>query len=526
MNNLEEGYRSGLLRAGVIVLLCLAVCLHSPEKAFGARNFENEKEAFAFLINEMKCNPAAASGIMANLYAESNFSPTVWGGGVSYGICQWLGSRRTSLISFCSARGLDYSTMAGQLRFLEYELDTIYPSTYSKIKNVSNDEEGAYQAAYTFCYEFERPSNKSYRSAQRGDFAQNIFWPEYGALTATLTAEVTGDGIVLTWETLTDKRYLIFRCESEDGDYERIGKASDSGSGQYTDTSAQKGVTYYYQLRSAQDAQDDSFWSNKVSVKRSRSLGDTECDISLTRTEFTYSGKEKKPRVRVVYAGESLEKNKDYTVSYERNVKAGKKALVRITGMGDYSGEVQIRFLIRKAEQKLSTQPLAIPLSGKAEAVEAGQMGEITLQSSNKKVLKVKGQKLKALGFGTASITISAKATRNYKSAKAVVEAVVVPPSPVICSAQIVSARDDTISVRLKWKAKKSPNGFELQYTKALTFEKRAQTVQIRKGSKRTLKLRDLEAGKDWIFRIRTVKIVRGKKLYSQWSEIMGLGDT
>ena len=515
-----------------IGLWLLCMLLLSAQPANAARNFENEQEAFSYMISEMKLSPAAASGIMANIYAESNFSTTIWDrSGVSYGICQWLGSRKTALFNFCASRGLDRGSLTAQLRFMEHELETIYPSTFNKIKSVENSEDGAYSAAYTFCYEFERPASKAYRSSQRGGYARNIFWPEYGALTARLSAETTEDGIALTWQAHTGKTYLVYRADSENGSFKRIGKASEPGSGTYLDTTAEKGVTYYYQLRSAAEKKDMTYWSNKVSAMDGMELDDAECDISISRAEYTYTGKAKKPKVTVIYNGKELVKNRDYTVTYEKNIDAGKRASVIVTGMGDYSGTQTIRFRIRKAKPQLDTGTLTVPFTGKAEEIDVGQSGKITLKSSDRRVLKVKGEKLKALKFGTATITITAAATKNYKSAKITVDAVVVPPTPVIKEIRVVNVDEDEdeATIKLFWSAKKAPDGFEIQYTTKNRFGRSAEKLTIEKGKKRNWRIEEIDglnSEKTWHFRIRIKKTVKKKTIYSDWSEVAVLGGT
>ena len=128
----------------------------------------------------MGYNAAAAAGLLANISAESGFRPTINGdSGRSYGICQWFSSRKTRLINFCQNRGLDYTTLYAQLRFLDYELETYYPSVDRYMKNVDNSPEGAYDAAYYFCYNFEAPANRTGQSTSRAKAAKTIFYPRY-----------------------------------------------------------------------------------------------------------------------------------------------------------------------------------------------------------------------------------------------------------------------------------------------------------------------------------------------------------
>ncbi|MCR5788520.1 MAG: Ig-like domain-containing protein [Lachnospiraceae bacterium] len=146
-----------------------------------ATSYSNEETIFRYLLSPMGLNKAAACGVLANIQAESGFRPGAVGdNGTSFGICQWHASRYTALINYCNSMSLDYQTLEGQLAYLNYELSGTYKnSVLAKLKSASNDANGAYQAGYDFCYNFERPSDKENRSKTRGNSAKNNFYPKY-----------------------------------------------------------------------------------------------------------------------------------------------------------------------------------------------------------------------------------------------------------------------------------------------------------------------------------------------------------
>ena len=59
----------------------------------------------------------------------------------------------------------------------------------------------------------------------------------------------------------------------------------------------------------------------------------------------TYTGKEIKPEPTITYNSVTLEKDKDYTLSYENNVNVG-QATVKVTFIGNYSGDASTAFEI------------------------------------------------------------------------------------------------------------------------------------------------------------------------------------
>ena len=131
----------------------------------------------------MEFNSAAACGIIANMNAESTglvADQEEIGGGGGYGICQWTGSRRDDLVSWCESNGYDYATLEGQLWFFRYEINEITPGLVSTLKSVPNTAEGAYNAAVAFCKQYEIPENTASAAIIRGQSAKSDFWPTYG----------------------------------------------------------------------------------------------------------------------------------------------------------------------------------------------------------------------------------------------------------------------------------------------------------------------------------------------------------
>lgn len=152
----------------------------SVEEAFSSGKYSNEQLIYIYAVKKMGYNPAAAAGLLANIKVESGFKPTASGdSGSSYGICQWHAARKTRLINWCESKGADYTTLAAQLAFLQYELETYYPAVHKYMKNVENSAQGAYDAGYYFCYNFEAPANKAGKSASRGSSAMNTYYPKY-----------------------------------------------------------------------------------------------------------------------------------------------------------------------------------------------------------------------------------------------------------------------------------------------------------------------------------------------------------
>ena len=72
-----------------------------------------------------------------------------------------------------------------------------------------------------------------------------------------------------------------------------------------------------------------------------------------------YTGKKVEPKVVVKYGDKELQKNIDYTVEYTNNINPG-NATVKITGKGNYYGEITKSFVIKE-----KTNNLSVALNGK-----------------------------------------------------------------------------------------------------------------------------------------------------------------
>ena len=169
-----------MLTAITLVILAAIVPLSAS-----ASTSNNKSEIFKQLTTKLDLNPAAACGIMANIEHESNFDPTLvitdTNGLLSGGLCQWNGGRFRNLQNFCYNNGYNYLSIDGQIAFLRHELSSgSYGYIYDYLKDVSNDAEGAYDAAWYWCYYFEVPANRSYKADCRGYEAETEYWPEYG----------------------------------------------------------------------------------------------------------------------------------------------------------------------------------------------------------------------------------------------------------------------------------------------------------------------------------------------------------
>ena len=165
--------------------------LETYNAALGGYNTANADAAYQFLRGELGMNSAQACGVLASMYTESRFEPTACNqtdtnGQTSYGLLQWNGARYDSLRDWCAANGHDYTTLAGQLHYLQYEITNTWEkqiwtrtdSSGNCFGTVADTADGAYAAGYTWARYFGRGASAYWYS--RGDYARDGFWPLYG----------------------------------------------------------------------------------------------------------------------------------------------------------------------------------------------------------------------------------------------------------------------------------------------------------------------------------------------------------
>lgn len=164
------------------------------------------------------------------------------------------------------------------------------------------------------------------------------------------------------------------------------------------------GTTIYTRTISYEEFSPSSYARAEITVNP-KSIADAA--VTGIPDSFPYDGSAKEPVPTVQYGTDTLEKDRDYTVSYKSNTNAG-TAVVTVAGMGDYVGEKQIAFQIKPVSLSKATAS-AIKnqtYTGKAlkPAVTLTYDGK-TLKSGTDYTLTYKANK----NAGTATVTVTGK---------------------------------------------------------------------------------------------------------------------
>ena len=125
----------------------------------------------------------------------------------------------------------------------------------------------------------------------------------------------------------------------------------------------------------------------------------------------------------------------------------------------------------------------------------------------------VSNSDLPSVAPSTSTITPNPSPTPN--SATTAPKIVAKPKS---VSIKKVKAAKKAISV--EWKKVSGVSGYEIQLATDKKFKKNKKTVTIKKQKTTKTTVKKLKAKKKYYVRIRTYKIVNGKKVYSSWSKV------
>ena len=155
----------------------------------------------------------------------------------------------------------------------------------------------------------------------------------------------------------------------------------------------------------------------------------------------------------------------------------------------------------------------------KAFALNAKTTGDGTLSyvSSNSKVAAVdKNGKVSIKGIGTATITIKASATENYKEASATVKITVNPKKATI--SKLTSPKK--AQAKVTWKKDSKVTGYQVVYASNKSFTKNVTTTSVKKNTQSSLTIKKLTSKTKVYVKVRSYKVVNGKKMYGSYSAV------
>jgi hypothetical protein len=249
--------------------------------------------------------------------------------------------------------------------------------------------------------------------------------------------------------------------------------------------------------------------------------GEETVSITLSKTKFTYNGKEQKPNsVTVKDASGNIIPSSEYTLTYQTpdsKTPGTYKLTVEMTG--DAAGSYEKTYEIVKADQVISMSSATKRLDSKTYTIKAkiekgNKTGKFSYTSSNPKVATVTSWgKITFNSVGTTTITATTKGSANYNSASKSVDITIIPAPTAIT--KIVS--DSYGQMNVQWRSNTEVDGYQIRYD-TTSGMKYAKYAAVTKNTSRSYTRKDMKPGQTYYVQVRTFSLVNGTRYYSSWS--------
>ncbi|MBR2527007.1 MAG: leucine-rich repeat domain-containing protein [Blautia sp.] len=288
------------------------------------------------------------------------------------------------------------------------------------------------------------------------------------------------------------------------------------------DVDLEEGVLYNLRIEADRDETRDQF---PVKFEIVKTIDINSCEAQLSFTNASYTGKALRPTVKV-YSGSKLVPSSQYSVAYKNNIKAGTASVaVRSTTYGRLHGSRYLTFRIQKASGNLIIPKTAFTRAESASVqsfrlgISVREKGNIAFSSDNAgmRVSSTGLVSIKKNFVGQAKITVKAGQTTNYKAETKSITITVLPAAVRFTYCNSTTARQ----LLLRWTKNANAGGYQLQYSTNKSFTSGAtKSAGITGAANLTRKVTGLPSGRTFYVRIRSWKLVSGKRYFSAWSAV------
>ncbi len=146
-------------------------------------------------------------------------------------------------------------------------------------------------------------------------------------------------------------------------------------------------------------------------------------------------------------------------------------------------------------------------------AYTAPNDSQATVTLNDDKSVTISNSTSAAGGGSTTTVINSVTPKNNNTASTSTLQSASKPKKPTI-----KSLKKGKKSFVLQWKKIKDVKGYQVQYSTSKKFKK-AKKVNIKKSSTTKLTVKKLKKKKKYYVRMRSYKVVNGKKVYSSWSK-------
>lgn len=245
----------------------------------------------------------------------------------------------------------------------------------------------------------------------------------------------------------------------------------------------------------------------------------------LGYTTCTYDGTAKTPSIKLIDSdGKEIPKS-SYTYKYTNNVNVG-TAKISITMKGDYSGNVYAGFVINPKATSIKTcsntskgVKLTWNKAGDAtgyiiyRSVNGGKYVNVkTISNAGTLSYIDKGARSNGLNYAYKVYVYKTTGGKTYISSESAAR-ICYMKAPKWRSVKSLAKKKLTVS----YTKNKSATGYQIQYSPSRSFSGR-KNVTMKKSSAVRKTITRLSSGRRYYVRVRSYKVVNGKRYYSAWS--------
>lgn len=291
-------------------------------------------------------------------------------------------------------------------------------------------------------------------------------------------------------------------------------------------------VTYSNNVNAGNAEVSVTFQKNYSGTKRLSFVITGKAVSELTYSElgdYFAAGTSVEPEVTVTDGEKVLSKGRDYTVSYVNNQKVG-TGTIKVTGMGNYVGTKELNFKMTKKVSGVKAESTSYTTAKITWKKLNGVTGYKVYRATSKKgKYKLVKTIKKASTDSMTDKKLTTGKTYYYKvlpyqkagkntingSDSAIVKAKIVPSEPILVSVKNSAAKKAVI----KWKKVSGASGYEI-YRATSKNGKYKKVKVITKGKTVSYTDSKLAKGKSYYYKIRAYRTVKGKKVYSSYSDV------
>lgn len=175
---------------------------------------------------------------------------------------------------------------------------------------------------------------------------------------------------------------------------------------------------------------------------------------------------------------------------------------------------------VTKKKQKITAKNYIVSMDNKQLNLKAKSTGngKLSYKSSNAKVASVsKNGVVTIKGVGSTVITISAKETSKFKSSTKKIIVKVNPKKQEFIKKKI-GYDNKTSNLKLVWKKDKNADYYQIQRAVDEKFKVKSRSKTIKKNSAAIWLDSSTFYNTEYYFRVRSVKKIKGKLYYGEWS--------